>query len=125
MKFIILLLFLIPSYAQAVYWEKVVTSKEGDVHFVDITSLLRIGDKQSFWRKINFPEKTIDGELSSLSYHQIDCANKKSIILHTNFYTEIDNQGKKTDTILTKTQDWKPVLPNTVNAVLLRYVCKR
>jgi hypothetical protein len=125
MKWLIILLLNLPFYANAQEWVKVVSSEDGDAYFVDIKSLLRIGNIQSYWEKTNYTKPTRYGDLSSLGNHRINCETKEYQSIVVNFYNAIDNQGEKTSTIYPKDQSWKPIKPDTIHSSLMRFVCKR
>ena len=48
-----------------------------------------------------------------------------NIRLTEDFYSEADNGGEKTSMVFPKNQNWRPVISDTINASLMRFVCKR
>lgn len=119
-------IFLFLSFtANAQEWVKVVSSENGDTYFVDIKSLLRIGNIQSYWELANYTKPTRNGDLSVLSNHRINCESKEFQTIVINFYMDINNQGDKSGTIYPKDQSWKPIKPDTIHSSLMRFVCKR
>ena len=125
MRWFSLILCLLPIHAHADFWVNVVKSEEGDSYFVDVNSILRIGNIQSYLEKTNYHKPTKYGDLSTLGTHKINCETKEYQIAVISFYKEIDNKGEQTSTIYPKDQSWKPILPNTIYASLMRFVCKR
>ncbi len=120
---VLLCLLSLPSHAHE--WYKIVSSEQGDVYYIDLKSIIRIGNIVSYWSKGNYGKPTKYGDLSSLGSYRVNCTTKESIIGLTYFYSEADNGGEKTSVVYPKNQNWQPVIPNTINASLMRFVCKR
>jgi hypothetical protein len=120
---VLLSLFCLPSYAQD--WYKITKSEQGDVYYIDLKSIIRIGDIVSYWSKGNYGEPTKYGDLSSLGSYRVNCTTKESIIGFIYFYSETDNCGERTSMVFPKNQSWRSVTPETINASLMRFVCKR
>ncbi len=119
---VLLCLHSLPSHAHE--WYKIVSSEKGDVYYIDLKSIIRIGDIVSYSSKGNYGEPTRYGDLSSLGNYRVNCTTKESIIGLTYFYSEADNGGE-TSMVFPKNQNWRPVIPDTINASLMKFVCKR
>ncbi len=119
---VLLCLHSLPSHAQE--WYKIVSSEKGDVYYIDLKSIIRIGDIVNYSSKGNYGEPTRYGDLSSLGNYRVNCTTKQSIIGLTYFYSEADNGGE-TSMVFPKNQNWRPVIPDTINASLMKFVCKR
>jgi hypothetical protein len=125
MKWILVVLCLLSPSSFAQEWYKITISEQGDVYYIDLKSVIRIGDIVSYWSKGNYGEPTKYGDLSSLGSYRVNCTTKESIIGLIYFYSETDNGGERTSVVLPKNQSWRPVTPETINASLMRFVCKR
>lgn len=124
MRWIFLILTLLPLSANANNWVKVVINEDRDEYFVDTNSLLRIGNIQSYWEKANFSKTTRHGDMSSLGNFKINCDTNEYQTVVISFFKELDNVGSK-QTIYPKLQEWKPIKSDTVHASIMNFVCKR
>jgi hypothetical protein len=125
MKWFLLFLTLLPISSHAQEWYQIATSEQGDIYYIDLKSIIRIGNVVSYWSKGNYKEPTRYGDLSSLGNYRVNCTTKESMIGFTYFYSEADNSGDRTSLTLPKNQNWKPIIPDTINASLSRFACKR
>jgi hypothetical protein len=125
MRWFLVLLCLLSSPSHAQEWYKIVSSEQGDVYYIDLKSIIRVGNIVSYWSKGNYGERTKYGDLSSLGSYRVNCTTKESVMGLTYFFSEADNGGEKTSMVFPKNQNWRPVIPDTINASLMRFVCKR
>lgn len=125
MKWILFLGFLLSFPVHAQDWYKVATSEKGDSYYIDLKSIIRVGSIVSYWSKGNYGEPTQYGDMSSLGSYRVNCSTNESIIGLTYFYSELDNGGERTSMVFPKNQNWRPIAPNTINASLSRFACKR
>lgn len=118
------LLLIASTNVLAANWVKVATSNNGDVFLVDSQSIQRKGNVVTLWLKTNNAVRSKHGDLSTKVQHSINCATRDHRVLYYFFYDDLDNMGKITDTFSTQDSTWKPIPPDSVIDLVLKYVCK-
>ncbi len=124
MKRLLFLLIFVSEIAYSANWVRVSNSVDGDVLFVDISSIQRSGNSVTFWSKMNFGKRDSLGDLSSKTQREINCRTRELKNLYLMTYDDFDNQGRLTHSDKFRDQSWTPIPPETLNDATRRFVCK-
>ena len=111
----------LPSYGAN--WVYVEQSVNGDVFYIDKSSLQRDGDSVTFWTRINNKERTRLGDLSSRIQETINCRTRESIMRYVMTYDDIYNRGRLTDSF-NPMRKWEPIPPETILWEKMLFVCR-
>ena len=91
--------------------------------YIERNSIQKSGDSITFWARRNFLERTKYGDLSEKVQRTINCRTREIILRHIMIYDDINNNGKMTSNFNAK-DEWEPIAPDSMNWVLLKFVCK-
>ena len=105
-------------------WLYIGVSVEDEKFFIDTNSMQRSGNSVTFWQRLNYAQRNSYGNYSSKVQYTINCRTREIIMRHLMFYDDLDNLGKLTDSYNAINPMWMPIAPDSMNAALLRYVCK-
>ena len=104
-------------------WFPITTSSDGNVFFIDTNSIQKSGDSYTYWVKLNFSNRDVDG-LSSKSQRSINCRTRETIARYIINYEDIDNSGKIISSF-SPTRGWIPIAPESVNSAFYDYLCDK
>lgn len=124
MRYIIFLLIFLPLIAHASKWNFIARNVDDWDYFVDSQSRVFNGNEVSFWTIVNFSSRNQFGDLSNKANQTINCRTRELRLDYLMAYSDFDAKGKMTGDFKA-TQEWKPIPPDTVNAKLLSFVCKK
>ncbi len=122
MKFLLLLLFLIPIHSYADW--SLIHQDDAD-HYVDYALVSKSGHKTRAWYLQNYAEPQT---IKNIQYRSVknrsefDCKARKMRILAYALYPEPMGQGRA---LFNKSEalDWQAVKPKTLNDLYLKSVC--
>jgi hypothetical protein len=118
------LILLIGSCAASAEWQLLSKQINGRDLYIDPDTVQKIGTKRRAWILENFAEKE-DEVLSTLSFVEFDCNEKKIRLLQQDWYTEERGSGKQiTPEGLTESA-WKYPVPKTAIYYAMQGVCKK
>lgn len=107
------------SQAHAYQWEKIASGREPDEeYFVDKESILVDGEIVSFWDMSSSVKKLKLKKLKTKM--QINCADKTFKIDHIVTYEKNDMSEMSRGF-----DEWLPIVPQTINEMKMKYVCKK
>ena len=115
---------MIPLLAIASNWVYVGKASNSNTFFIDNQSISRSGDSVTFWVKTNYASRDSYGDLSSKINQTINCRTRELIHRYFMFYDDLDNKGKLTISTAPPSPTWEPIAPDTVNELLLKFVCR-
>ncbi len=118
-----LLLITTNVYAE---WTLYFINAEGSDHFYDKSNIKRNGDKVKVWAYMNFTdERSKSLNVASVRIlEEIDCVNETSKRLTFHRFTKSDLEGDMRDiTLPNPTISY--IVPDSVNADLMKLVCKK
>jgi Surface-adhesin protein E len=126
MRSLLILLLAVMSSDAMAEWVKVASDA---VNAYDVyakpDSIRRSGDKVKMWDLVDFHEYQKDGDalfLSAKSLHEYDCEELQSRVLYYVWLSKNMGIGVAVYTG-SKTQEWEPVKPHSVNEDMLKYAC--
>jgi hypothetical protein len=102
-------------------------TKDGDKHYIDMTTLRKTGSSVKVWELNNFPNRKeyakIQGVFSVRYRAEYDCINEKTRYLTISAHSELDAQGEMLGQD-TREGNWIPIPPSTIGWNRLQSFCK-
>lgn len=126
-KYLCLLLF-VPSVLFAQNWKTVTQSETGTRYSYDPASLKREGEIVIYWELVDYKNPLNSQDLviaSSKSKIIQDCKNNRFKVSELIDYDSQEGMGKIVNIELIRTTDWYQGVPDTVNDVFMKLVCKK
>lgn len=106
-------------YAQ---WSSIGHSSDNDEFFLDYSTIQRVNKIVKVWVKVNYSQSN-QGILSTRTYQEYDCNEKKYRTLTMTFFKKLDlEQLETTDN---KISEYVYIGPGTVSSKILSIVCNR
>lgn len=124
MKKIIFCLVFIPIIANASKWIFIGKNIDGWDYYIDSLSRVTNGNEASFWTIVNFDSRNQFGDLSNKVNQTINCRTRELRLDFFMSYSDFDAKGSVTRSFKVL-QEWNPIPPDTMNAKLLNFVCKK
>jgi hypothetical protein len=125
MKMFLLTLLAVPLLANASNWVLTDKNVDGDSFFIDTKSITRSGDSVTFWVRTNYVTRSPTGTLSTKTNDTVNCRTRETITRHYMTYDDLNNLGKLIQSFPAVTPKWEPIAPDSINEVLMKFVCKR
>jgi hypothetical protein len=120
--FVVLLMSVsLPALAS---WTAVITSNEGDIFYVDFTSIRKDGDTRTYWAMTNYKQRTPYGDMSARKKEVMNCKNETRIILQFATFTQ-PNLGGAISTNFSPTGKLDHIAPRTTAESVMKAVCSR
>ena len=105
-------------------WVYITTGANSHEFFIDANSIAKSGDSNTYWAKVNYEKRDVDGDLSAKSQLTINCRTREVILRYFIFYDDVDGNGIVR--ISSKaTGGWVPIEPDSVNSAYYDYICKK
>ena len=128
MKYLIALLTLwlslaLPSKSFA-EWEWVVENVDGDSYYLDFDKIRRHNDYVYVWVLADYAKIDEYGDISSKSYHLVDCEKSRFKWLSDSYYTQRMAKGEPSEQSNEPDIEWTYPDKDSVDEVLLEEVCK-
>tara|TARA_B100001564_G_C20352754_1_gene539746 strand:- start:91 stop:477 length:387 start_codon:yes stop_codon:yes gene_type:complete len=122
-KLIFIILLLASTNAFADYnWKSVAKSSNGNVDYVDLKSIKRLGDKVFYNRLRDYIRPNKWGDLSSIIYIEINCVNFDQRYLKDLYFDQPMGNGKVT-TVNNETSEWNKTKKGTVGREAGKFAC--
>ena len=119
--FIIFISF--PSNSFAEYkWKKIGSNSHGDVFYVDLLSIKRVGDSVYFFSLTDYLKPTSQGDLSSKIYQEFNCLNY-DFRYHKDFYYEQPMGNGKPSATLNELSDWRDSPKGSISEAMAKFIC--
>ncbi len=119
---LILLVASVNSHASS-NWIYLTSTVDNDEFYIERNPSQKDGDSVTFWTRRNFADRTKFGDLSEKTQRTINCRRREIILRFVQTYDDINNTGRQTSSFKA-TDTWAPVAPDTVNWLMMRFVCK-
>ena len=103
-------------------WKKIVNNINGDVFYIDTSSIKKNGSKVFYFLMYDFAKPTKFGDLSSRVYMEVNCLNLDFRFLKDFYYQEPMGNGKPS-TILDKIGEWEVTEKGSVGEVIRKFAC--
>jgi hypothetical protein len=124
MRKLIFLIVFMPLIAHASKWTFITKNVDGWDYYIDSQSRVLNGNEVSFWTIVNFDSRNQFGDLSNKVNQTINCRTRELRLDFFISYSDFDAKGSMTRNFKVP-QEWNPIPPDTVNAKLLNFVCKK
>ena len=118
--FIILILFSTNAFADY-KWKRIGKNVDGDVNYVDLLSIKRVGNNVFFFRLMDYIKPTEYGDLSSKIYFEVNCLDLSFRYIKDFYYQEPMGNGKYT--VNDKTGEWKENIKDSIGEAAREFVC--
>ena len=125
MKKIIAVVFtLVPLLSYGSKWVNVAKS-DTVIFYVDTQSIQKNGNTVTYWEKRNYVKRDEFGDLSSKVNLTINCRTRESQMLYLMTYDDLDNYGKVQSNFSPKNLEWRPIAPDTVSEIVMKFICRQ
>ena len=128
MKYLVALLTLwvslgFPSKSFA-EWEWVVENVDGDSYYLDFDTISRHNDYVYVWVLSDYAKRDEYGDISSKSYHLVECTKSRYKYLSDSYYTQRMAKGEPSEQSNEPDIEWTYPVKDSVDEVLLEEACK-
>ncbi len=119
---LILVVFLVISTTSLASFTEVARGHDGNIFYVDFSTLRKDGDTRTFWLKLNYHQITSGGESSARSKEILDCKREVYSTIHFTGFTGPNLSGAITVNGPRQIK-WMHIAPNTVDALIMQAIC--
>jgi hypothetical protein len=105
-------------------WQLLGKQTNGRALYIESDTIQKIGAKRRAWILENFAEKE-DDFLSTISFIEFDCSEKKARLLQQDWHTELLGSGKRVTQKLSTESAWEYPVPNTAIYIVMQGLCKK
>ena len=77
-------------------WKKIGSNIDGDVNFVDLTSIKKVGNNAFYFRLMDYIKPSDQGDLSSKVYFEVNCLDLSYRYIKDFYYKEPMGNGEYT-----------------------------
>ena len=103
-------------------WKKIVNNINGDVFYIDTSSIKKNGSKVFYFLMYDFAKPTKFGDLSSRVYMEVNCLNLDFRFLKDFYYQEPMGNGKPSS-IYDKVGKWEVTGKGSIGEVIRKFAC--
>ena len=121
-SFFILLLTNFYANSSEYEWYKIITTKEGNIFFVDKNSIKKEGNIVFFTKLHEYSEVNKFGEKSSIIHHKADCKKMRLKYLK-DFYFNLSMGSGEPSFIGEEDSDWITIKDKSISSNLVKFVC--
>ncbi len=120
------LIFIIPllfsTYVFADYnWKKIGSNTNGDVNYIDLLSIKRVGDNVFYFNLMDYIKPTKKGRLSSKVYFEVNCKDLSYRYIKDFYYNEPMGNGEPF--IIDKISEWKENTTGSLGEATRKFAC--
>jgi len=119
--FLIFFSFSAPSFGDY-KWKKIGKNTAGDVAYVDLSSIKKVGNKVYYFDLLDYVKPTDLGHLSGRTYKEVNCLDLSYRFLKDFYYLEPMGNGK-VDLINDKKSEWYNNKKGSLGERLRKFVC--
>lgn len=102
-------------------WKKIGSNISGDVSYVDLSSIKKVGNNVFYFRLMDYIKPTSTGTLSSKVYFEVNCLDLSFRYLKDFYYKEPMGNGKYT--IYDKVGEWENNVKGSIGEKESKFVC--
>ena len=118
-----IVIFLFPINCYAEYeWEKIAEAKSGDVYYIDLSTIKKVGDNIFFLRLKDYIKPDKFGDLSNMIYGEVNCSNFDFKYYKDFYFSEPMGNGEPS-TVYDEISEWYEVTKNSVGEYIYSFVC--
>ncbi len=103
-------------------WKKIGTTTRGDVGYVDLSSIKKVGNEVYYFELLDYVKPTKHGHLSDRAYNQLNCLNLSYRYLKNFFYLEPMANGK-VDLVNDEVSEWYDTTEGSLGEQIRQFVC--
>lgn len=110
-----------PCYAAD--WAQVIKAVDGTVAYVDLSSIVKTGDVQKFWAKLDFSRVKTDTDRDQVSLYYVHCKNME--VKHASMVSHLPSGAVSRSWTVPAygSAPWEAIAPDTLMDAMARYVC--
>ena len=123
LKILFIILLFYPSISFAEYkWKKIGSNIDGDVYYVDLLSIKKVGDNAYFFNLTDYIKPTKHGDLSSKVYQEYNCLDYSFRYLKDFYYEKPMGNGVPSATS-SELSEWYDSPRGSISAIMAKFVC--
>ena len=103
-------------------WKKIGHNSDGDVGYVDLSSIKKVGNKVYYFDLLDYVTPTDAGHLSGRTYKEVNCLNLSYRFLKDFYYLEPMGNGK-VDLINDEVSEWYSNTKGSLGEMIRQFVC--
>ena len=104
-------------------WKKIGSNINGNVFYVDKSSLKRVGNKVFYFVMNDYAKPSKYGDLSSKVYMEVNCINLDYRYLKDFYYLEPMGNGEPS-TIFDEVGKWEITIKGSIGESIRKFACK-
>ncbi len=123
-RFFTLFIIFCSTHSLADYkWEKVSTNIQGDVFYIDTSSIKKVGNNAYYFRLADYIIPNNNGELSAIIYFETNCNDLSFRYLRDNYFMEPMGRGEPS-TIYNEKSEWQSSKKGSSGESIRKFVCQ-
>ena len=123
LKICFIILICNPSNSFAEFkWKKIGSNRGGDVFYVDLLSIKRVGNSAYFFSLTDYVKPTEQGILSAKVYQEYNCSNY-SFRYHKDFYYEKPMANGEPYMIMNELSEWRRSPKGSISEKMAKFIC--
>ena len=118
---IFLYLFSVANCFADFNWKKIGSNTDGDVSYVDLSSIKKVGNNVFFFRLMDYIRPTNQGDLSSKIYFEVNCLDLSFRYIKDFYYKQPMVNGEYT--IYDKIGEWENNTKGSIGEGVRKFAC--
>ena len=102
-------------------WKKIGSNTSGDVSYVDLTSIKKVGNNAFYFRLMDYIKPSDQGDLSSKVYFEVNCLDLSYRYIKDFYYKEPMGNGEYT--IFDEIGEWENNTKGSIGEDAREFVC--
>ena len=102
-------------------WKKIGSNTDGDVSYVDLSSIKRVGNNVFFFRLMDYIKPNEQGDLSSKIYFEVNCLDLSFRYIKDFYYKQPMGNGEYT--IYDKIGEWENNTKGSIGEGVRKFAC--
>ena len=102
-------------------WKKIGSNTSGDVSFVDLTSIKKVGNNAFYFRLLDYIKPSDQGDLSSKVYFEVNCLDLSYRYIKDFYYKEPMGNGEHQ--VFDEIGDWNNNVKGSIGEDARKFAC--
>ena len=102
-------------------WKKIGSNTSGDVSFVDLTSIKKVGNNAFYFRLMDYIKPSDQGDLSSKVYFEVNCLDLSYRYIKDFYYKEPMGNGEHQ--VFDEIGDWNNNVKGSIGEDARKFAC--
>jgi len=102
-------------------WKKIGSNIEGDVSYVDLSSIKKVGNNIFYFNLMDYIKPTNQGDLSAKNYFEVNCLDLSFRYIKDFYYKEPMGNGEYT--IFDEIGEWENNTKGSIGDKVRKFVC--